>query len=134
MSAKQQNSLLGLFARFTVSFVVGAIITAGALAACAQGIVLRGSSQSLIVLFATAAVCLGGLLAGFCMARLQKSGGLLCGILQGGLFCVVLLLTTFIKGGTLDFVQGLRFLAILLCSVLGGALGVARAAKARRKH
>ena len=103
---------------------VGVMVTAGWLAAMAALMTAQGYSGAAAPPLATAAVGAGSLCSGWIAAFCKKERGLLCGLVQG-LFYAVLLVVLSIPSGTLtEEPPLLRFAVVILCGSIGGLLGM----------
>ena len=108
------------------------MVTAGWLAAMAALMTAQGYSGAAAPPLATAAVGAGSLCSGWIAAFCKKERGLLCGLVQG-LFYAVLLVVLSIPSGTLtEEPPLLRFAVLILCGSIGGLLGMVAREKKRR--
>jgi len=117
--------------RFILSFALGAATAGGCLAGFAAMMVRQGLSQEAARPLATAAVCIGSLLAGWLFALWQGSRCLVCGAGQGSLFAAALLLAQSAAGAALDMERLLGLGLVALAGALGGLI---QAFAPKRKH
>lgn len=96
--------------------------------------------QPMIDPMASVSVSLAGLVAGFICTRLTRSNGLLYGLATGGALSIILLIAGLSLSGAGVGIPGLfKVIFILLCSAIGGIIGVnskpskARKSKSRKK-
>lgn len=85
----------------------------------------RNIPQGLVSPMATFAISVGGLVGGYVCAKLMRERGLLWGLICGVVLCFVLLLSSLgISDSGFGVSALFKVVFILLCSMLGGVLGV----------
>lgn len=89
--------------------------------------------QAAVSPMATAAVSLGALAAGYVCAKMLREKGLMWGLICGVILSFVVLLASFgLSGSGLGIPALFKVVFILLCSMLGGVMGVNT--RHKRKH
>jgi putative membrane protein (TIGR04086 family) len=129
MSAKshvtESSGLRRLLRPAAVGVVAGAVICAALLALMSLLLSLRSVPQSMLEPMAVFAMCVGAFTAGGMSARIVHKNGLGCGLFTGLIFSAVLLVCGFaVPGSQMGAGAFLKTAIVLMCSMLGGVLGV----------
>lgn len=113
------------------------ILGAGAAAGCTTGMAALMATQllppSAVWPLATAAVSAGSLFSGWLAAAWYGRRGLLYGAAEGVLFALCLLVLQLVKGAVPDPWQAFRLGLVVFLGCIGGALGMLRAQRRRRR-
>ena len=113
------------FLLFLLFGALGLAVTAGCMAGAAQLMAAQGCSGSVAAPLSTVCVCMGGLCSGWAAAFRRRECGLLIGLLQGILPAGLIGAAALLNHAAEGLILPLRILAVVLCSCMGGALGVA---------
>ena len=136
MSPKNQVSEHSAVSRnirpVAMSVLFGGIVCAAVLLLLALVVSTQSVPQAMIDPMAIFALSVGAFVAGFSCAKAIRRGGLLCGIVCGAVFSLIMLICSLAVSDAGFGVPALfRIVFILLSSMLGGVLGVNT--KKRRK-
>ena len=108
-----------------ISVLIGAIVCALVLLLMAVLMTARNIPQFAVDPMAGVALIAGGLVAGFCCARMLRENGMMYGALSGAVFTVIVVLAGLaIKDNGFGLAAILKIVIIMLASMLGGVLGV----------
>jgi putative membrane protein (TIGR04086 family) len=127
MSAKssEKTGAHAMLRPVAVSVVIGAMVCAALLALMSLVLSVQSVPQVLLDPMAVFAMSVGAFASGFCCARIVRKNGLMCGLLAGAAFSVVLLVCGFaVPGNSWGLGALLKVAIALFSSMLGGVLGV----------
>lgn len=115
-----------------MSVLLGGIVTTAILLLLSLVVSTQSIPQAMIDPMAIFALSVGAFVAGFACAKALRRGGLLCGLICGIAFSLILLICSFaISDSGFGIPAMLKILFMLLSAMLGGVLGVNT--KKRRK-
>lgn len=115
-----------------LAFGIGGAFAGGCMAGLAYLMAQQGLPQTVAWPMASAAVCAGSLLSGWLAAFFQRSRGLLCGAVQGGMFILLLAVFGLCTGFSVTEMQLVRFALVFGFGCIGGVFGMLRTE--RRHH
>jgi len=111
------------------SAIIEIVVTAIFIFIFATVMFFTESAYNYATVFATAAIAFGSLAAAFYVANKVGSRGFLTGLITGGItFIVVTLISLFLDKGAITQNTLFHFIIIILSSLIGGILGVNKAA------
>lgn len=112
--------------RLLLAVCSGLSVTACGVFLCAAGLLLGNVPAWLLAWISTVLWCAGAFRAADCFARHTRHHGIGCGLLCGGMFCIILLIGMQYAEGVLLSRVLLRCVLLLLTGMCGGVYGVNR--------